>query len=67
MDRVTAAARVQGWSFPLGAALRKGGANFSVFAKHATALELLLYERVDDALPSRVFELDPRAHRTYHY
>ena len=38
-----------------------------MFAKHATALELLLFDRVDDALPSRVIELDPRAHRTYHY
>jgi isoamylase len=68
MDRMlAAAARAQGRSFPLGATLRSGGANFSVFAKHATALELLLFDRADDALPSRVFELDPRAHRTYHY
>ena len=68
MDRMTAAAaRARGRSFPLGPALGRGGANFSVFAKHATALELLLFDRVDDALPSRVIELDPRAHRTYHY
>ena len=67
MERTIAAARTQGRSFPLGATLRRGGANFSVFAKHATALELLLFDRADDALPSRVFELDPRTHRTYHY
>jgi glycogen operon protein len=67
MDRTIAAARAQGRSFPLGVTLGPRGANFSVFAKHATALELLLFDRVDDALPSRVFELEPPAHRTYHY
>ena len=50
MDRmIAAAARAQGRSFPLGATLGPRGANFSVFAKHATALELRLFDRVDDA------------------
>ena len=67
MDRTAAAARAQGRSFPLGAAPGRGGVNFSVYSRDATALELLLFDRADDAKPSRVIELDPRAHRTYHY
>ena len=57
----------QGKSFPLGATLGPGGANFSVFAKHSTAAQLLLFDRVDDSKPSRVIDLDPHVNRTYHY
>jgi isoamylase len=56
-----------GKSFPLGATLVEGGANFSVYAKHSTAAQLLLFDDVDAATPSRVIDLDPRANRTYHY
>ena len=41
--------------------------NFSVFSKHATGVELLLFDRVDDAQAARVIRLDPAANRTYHY
>src|SRR5215470_3115239 len=57
----------RGKSFPLGATLVPGGANFSVFAKHSTAAQLLLFDDIDPARPSRVIELDPRTNRTYHY
>jgi isoamylase len=57
----------QGKSFPLGATLGSGGANFSVFAKHSTAAQLLLFDDVDAARPSRIIDLDPRANRSYHY
>ena len=57
----------QGKSFPLGTTLSCGGANFSVFAKHSKAAQLLLFDRVDDPEPSRVIDLDPRINRTYHY
>ena len=68
MDKMIAvAADPQGRSFPLGATLCPGGANFSVFSKHSTAVQLLLFERADDARPSRVIDLDPRTDRTYHY
>jgi isoamylase len=64
----TAADTVEpGKSFPLGASLGAGGANFSVFSKHATAVELLLFNRANDPHPSRVIDLDPRTQRTYHY
>src|SRR5215467_334616 len=56
-----------GKSFPLGATLSRDGANFSVFAKHGAAAQLLLFDHVNDAEPSRVINLDPESNRTYHY
>jgi isoamylase len=52
---------------PLGAAVSAAGANFSVFSKHATGIELLLFDRVDDERPARVIPIDPRTNRQYHY
>jgi len=66
MDAITSPALEPGKSFPLGATLVAGGANFSVFSKHATRVQLLLFDGVDDGRPARVIDLDPRA-RTYHY
>ena len=56
-----------GRSFPLGATLGHGGANFSVFSKHASGMKLLLFDGVDDVRPSRTIDLDRHAQRTYHY
>jgi isoamylase len=56
-----------GSSFPLGATLSSDGANFSVFANHSTAAQLLLFDAADDPEPSRVIDLDPYENRTYHY
>ena len=66
-EQTPVAVRTTGHSFPIGATLRPGGANFSVFSRSATAVELLLFDRVDDARPSRVIPIDPLANRTYHY
>jgi isoamylase len=41
--------------------------NFSVFSRDCTGIELLLFDRVDDARPSRTITLDPNRNRTYHY
>ena len=57
----------QGKSFPLGATLGGGGANFSVYAQHSRAAQIVLFDRVDDRAPSRVIDLDPRTNLTYHY
>ena len=57
----------EGRSSPLGATLSLGGANFSVYSKHATAVKLLLFDCVDDAAPARVIRIDPSTNRTYHY
>jgi len=67
MDRYPTPSGRQGKSFPLGAALVEGGANFSVFAKHSTGAQLLLFDEANAAKPTRVIDLDPRTNRTYHY
>jgi glycogen operon protein len=45
----------------------RGGANFSVFSRHASGIELLLFDGPDEARPTRVTRLDPVVNRTYHY
>jgi glycogen operon protein len=57
----------EGRSSPLGATLSPEGANFSVYSKHATGVELLFFDCVDDHLPSRVIRIDPSTNRQYHY
>ena len=52
---------------PLGATVADGGANFSLFSRTATGVELLLFDREHGAKPSHVVKLDPIANRTYHY
>jgi len=56
-----------GRSWPLGASPQPDGVNFSLWARHATSVELLLFDRAEDARPSHVVRLDPERHRTYHY
>ncbi|MGH6895039.1 MAG: glycogen debranching protein GlgX [Geminicoccaceae bacterium] len=58
----------RGSSSPVGATPGSEGTNFSVFSKHATGLELLLFDHVDDsAEAARVIRIDPALNRTYHY
>jgi isoamylase len=67
-DEASVAGRTgQGRSFPLGASISPEGVNFSVFSRGASGVELLLFDRVDDAGPARVIAIDPAANRTYHY
>ena len=61
------AAPVTHRSFPIGATLVTGGANFSIFSRSATKIELLFFDKVDDARPSRVIPIDPLVNRTYYY
>jgi isoamylase len=56
-----------GLSAPLGATVRDGGVNFSLFSRRATGVELLFFDREDDSRPSRVFDINPRTNRSYHY
>ncbi len=55
-----------GSSAPLGATPAPGGVNFSLYSKHATGVELLLFDSAGDARPARVIAIGP-AQRTYHY
>ena len=50
-----------------GATCVAGGVNFSVFSRHASSIELLLFDRGDDKRPVRVIPMDAVANRTYHY
>ncbi|MCB9874339.1 MAG: glycogen debranching protein GlgX [Planctomycetaceae bacterium] len=56
-----------GRGFPLGASVEDEGVNFSLFARHATSVELLLFDRENDPQPSRVVPIDSATNRTYHY
>src|SRR5215510_3191776 len=56
-----------GSSDPLGASIGDGGVNFSLFSRGASGVELLLFDREDDARPARVIRVDPAMNRTYHY
>ena len=65
---VPAATRIrEGTSGPLGATPSDEGTNFSLFSRHATGVELLLFDGVDDARPARAIRVDPAVNRTYHY
>jgi isoamylase len=54
-------------SSPLGSTVRDGGVNFSIFSRAASVVELLLFDREDDARPVRVIGIDSSTNRTYHY
>ncbi len=43
------------------------GANFSLFSRNATAVELLLFDHYDSLRPSRVISLHPKINRTFYY
>ncbi|MEO0852621.1 MAG: alpha-amylase family glycosyl hydrolase, partial [Cyanobacteria bacterium J06648_11] len=56
-----------GQSFPLGATVVRGGTNFSIYAKSAIALDLLLFDEPESPQPSRIIPLDRQRHKTFHY
>lgn len=56
-----------GRSAPIGATPCQGGVNFSIFSRHASRVELLLFDREEDAQPARVIQFDPSTNRTYFY
>jgi len=56
-----------GRAFPLGATPLPEGVNFSVWSRHATRIELLLFDSPDAPAPNRTIALDASTHRTYHY
>ncbi len=56
-----------GRSWPLGATVMGSGVNFSIFSKHATSIELILFERPGDKKPFRIIKLKPDTNKTFYY
>jgi isoamylase len=56
-----------GRSSPLGATVRSGGVNFSLFSRTASGVDLLFFDREDDTRPARSIRIDPSTNLTYHY
>ena len=50
---------------PPGATLAADGVNFAIFSRHATGVELLLYEAADSPQPFQVIALDPETNHTH--
>lgn len=56
-----------GNSYPFGCTLNGNGANFSIFSRYATQVELLLFESADDKKPFQVIPLQKEINRTFFY
>jgi glycogen operon protein len=56
-----------GRPYPLGSILRPGGANFSVYANNAHAVELLLFDTAESDQPTQIIALEPINNCTFHY
>jgi isoamylase len=54
-----------GRRYPPGASLEPEGVNFSIFSRHATGVELLLYAGHDSPEPFQVIRLDPDINHTF--
>ncbi len=52
---------------PLGATPDAGGTNFALFSRHATSVELLIFERHDSPRPVKIIKLDPSVNRTFYF
>jgi glycogen operon protein len=50
---------------PPGASVEDDGVNFSVFSRHATGAELLLYEGATSWSPIQIIRLDPEVNHTF--
>jgi len=53
-----------GAPLPLGAHREDEGVNFAIFSRHATGVQLALFDHADDEEPSRVVAFDPVYNRT---
>jgi isoamylase len=56
-----------GNSYPFGCKHNGGGANFSIFSRYATDVELLLFETADDKEPFLLIPLQKDINRTFYY
>jgi glycogen operon protein len=56
-----------GSRFPPGATALADGVNFCVFSRHATRVELLLYDKADSPAPFELIALTPERNRTFFF
>jgi glycogen operon protein len=56
-----------GSRYPAGATPVAGGVNFSIYSRHATHVELLLFGTADCWESSQVIPLEPRLHRVFFF
>lgn len=56
-----------GSPYPLGATVKKGGVNFSVFSQHATNVDLLIFHKTKPQKPLKILSLNTPNHHTYHF
>lgn len=59
-------AAAPGSSHPLGATLRDGGVNFSVYSRRATGVDLLLFKDPGDPMPGRVVPITAQTAGYWH-
>ena len=57
----------RGHPHPLGAIPDENGVSFTIFSRHATSVELLLFNEHDDPEPMQKIALDPRINKTFHF
>ncbi len=55
-----------GRSYPSGIKLDSNGVNFSIFTRHASSVELLLFEQADSKQPFQIISLDKTTNRTFY-
>ncbi len=56
-----------GHRYPAGATAGDEGTNFCVFSRHASAVQLLLYEKPGSGRPFQIIDLDPAINRTFFF
>ena len=56
-----------GHRYPVGVTVCEDGTNFCIFSRHATSIQLLLYDRPDSKIPFQVIHLDPETNRTFFF
>ncbi len=56
-----------GHRYPAGATVGSDGTNFCIFSRHATVVQLLLYEKPDSSIPFQVIDLDPLENRNFFF
>jgi isoamylase len=57
----------KGFYLPAGLTVTDAGVNFSVFSRHATGAELLLYESASSPAPFQLISLNPKTNRSFFF